>query len=231
MRRAAFPLIAFALSTAAQAAWVGNPAHPREGGAAGVVYDWGERDVTSSASGNVSGSLNSRGLYLEHRTALNRVFQGSLRILPFTGRLGLEGASFNPHVAGGGIGLHFSPPEPLGPVRVGAQVTWDGRTGARKRAVAPGAAKEYDRVFWSEAMAAAAVSYAPMDSWGVYGGPVWNKLDVHFNVGGARSDWTEDQAWGAFFGAELNPDDAWTLAGEFRVGHEQAVALSLRYNY
>lgn len=230
MRRAAFPLIAFALSTAAQAAWVGNPAHPREGGGAAAVYDWGERDVTLSGSGGVTESLDSRGFFLEHRSTLSRAFQGSLRLLPFTGRMNLAGASFNPHMAGGGIGLHFSPPEPLGPVRVGAQAVWDGRAGARKRAVA-GSDKEYDRVFWSEAMVAVAVSYDVMETWGVYGGPVWNKLDVHFNVGGVRSDWTEEQAWGAFFGGELNPNEAWTVAGEFRLGHERSMALILRYNY
>lgn len=231
LRRSAFPLVALFLSVAVHAAWIGNPAHPREGGGAGLAYDMGERDVVLSGTGGaVVRSLESRGLFFEHRSSLTPAFQMSLRVLPFTGRAGLEGSAFNPHMAGGGVGLHFSPEEPLGPVHVGLQAAWEGRAGARKRTDASGD-KKYDRLYWSEASLAAGVSWAPVEVLNLYGGPVWTKLDVHFNVAGARGDWSEDQAWGAFFGAELVPGDAWTLGAEFRAGHEQSASFSLRYNY
>lgn len=230
LRRVLCFLAAAAAAVPAQSAWIGNPAHPLDGSSTGLAYDTAERDVVDGTPG-VALDMDSRGFFLEHRTSLNPAFQWSLRVLPFTGRTEIEGASFNPHMAGGGLGLHFSPPEPLGPVHVGVQALWNGAAGARRRPSTPGADKEYDRIYWSELSLAAGASWAPVELLSVYGGASFTKLDVHFNLGGARSDWEGDQPWGAFAGVELNPDEAWTVAAEIRTGHEQAFSASLRYNY
>jgi hypothetical protein len=226
------PLIVAGLSGAASAAWTGNPTQPVEKGAFIVGYQVSSRDVenTQASAGSQTLELKERGLVVETRSAINPVFQLAFRVIPFTGRVNLEGDPFNPHVAGAGLGLYVAPPEALGPVHLGAAAIWDGAGGARKR-VNPTASKQYDRLYWSEATLSAAASVAPVEFLSVYAGVSYVSLRAQFNQNGVKATFKEHQPWGAFGGVSVLSNEAWFLNVEGRAGGERAMSASLGYKY
>lgn len=230
MKRLAALLAAVLAAPAARAAWTGDLTRSVENGATVLAYHSSARDVEPTSASGLDFKWKSRGLVLEQRSAMTPVAQFSLRLMPFTGRQDLEGMGFNPHVAGGGAGVYLAPPEPFGPVRLGAAALWDGAGGARKRAGAGGSTR-YDRVYWSELTLAAGASADPLPYLRVYGGLAHASFRMRTSVGGAKTNWKQDSPWGGFAGATLSAEEAWFLTAELRAGGERAMALSLGYQY
>lgn len=224
-------LIVFAglcIAASARAGWTGDPTQSLKTGAVVMGYQTATRSVELTNGGSER-DFQTRGFVLETRSALNPVAQLSFRVLPFTGRMNLDGDSFNPHVAGGGVGLYLAPPEPLGPIHLGAAVVWDGAGGAQKR---EGSTKEYNRVFWSDTTLAAGASWYPVERVGVYAGANYDSFRARFAVSPVpKTNWKGTSPWGAYGGVTLSPNEAWFVTAEVRGGAERSLGAFLGYKY
>ena len=227
MRRSLIVLAGILVSSVARAGWTGDPTQSVTKGAVVIGYQAASRNLELTG-GSPTEKFKTHGLVLEQRTAVNPVVQIAIRALPFTGRMNLEGTSFNPHVAGGGVGLYLAPPEPLGPIRVGAAAVWDGAGGLRKREAAD---KQYDRVFWSDTTLTAGVSWSPIEWAGVYAGAAYDSFRMRLALPGSKTNWKEDSPWGGYGGVTLTPNPAWFVTAELRAGGERSLGAFLGYKY
>jgi len=221
-------IIIFSSAVPACAAWTGDITQSVEKGFVSIGYQTATRSVKSNSLPGGTLDYKDHGMVLEDRTALNPVVQFALRVLPFTGRENLERTSFNPHMAGGGAGLYFAPPETLGPVHLGAAAIWDGAGGISRR---DGPEKRYDRIFTSEATLAAGASYAPIESLNVYAGGEYVSFQMRLSVPGSKTNWRQDSPWGGFAGVSFVSNQAWVVGGEFHFGGERSFGASLGYKY
>ncbi len=214
----------------ARAAWTGDPTQPVEKGAVLIGYQSGSLDVKPVNGGTQTLTLKDRGMVLEQRTAVNPVIQLAFRVLPFTGRINLENSTFNPHMAGGGVGVYAAPPEALGPVHLGVAAIWDGAGGATQRSGT--GSKKYDRVFWSETTLSAGASVSVLDFLSLYAGASFVSLRTQFDVAGSgKTKWKENSPWGGFGGVSLTSNQAWFVNAEVRAGGERSLSASLGYKY
>ena len=211
-----------------RAAWTGDITQSLDKGYVSVGYQTSTRSVKSNSFPGQTLDFKSHGLMLENRTALNPVVQFALRALPFTGRISQENNAFNPHMAGGGAGLYFAPPETLGLLHLGAAAIWDGAAGVSRR---EGPKKQYDRVFTSEATLAAGASYEPIESLRVYAGGEYVSFQARLAVPGSKTNWRQDSPWGGFAGVSFTSNQAWVIGGEFHFGGERSFGASLGYKY
>lgn len=230
--RKSFWVVALAASFAQaplRAAFFGNPAeHIKKGkGALEFAYETGDRDVkdTSGAGGTVE--AHRHAFFLQGRAALGEVFQLSGRVVPGTGRLSFPNSGgFNPNLWGLGVGLRFSPPEAMGPVRLGVQAGWDWNFGSSDR---PGVLSGTDKVNWAEGTVVAGISYEAHEMVQVYGGGSLVKPDIHLDLNGVESNLEADETFGGFIGAGFRPDEAWNIGIEKHFGNEDTIGLALSY--
>jgi hypothetical protein len=228
MRRSIVLIAGFFFSVGARAGWTGDPTQSLKKGAVVMGYQTDTRSVELTG-GSPTKDFQSRGFVVEFRNALNPVVQLSFRALPFTGRMNLEDTSFNPHMAGAGVGLYLAPPEPLGPIHLGAAAVWDGAGGAQKRETS---SKEYDRVFSSDTTLAAGASWYPVEWIGVYAGAAYDSFRMRFAVSSyAKTNWKENSPWGGYGGVTYSPNEAWFLSAEVRGGGERSLGAFLGYKY
>lgn len=212
----------------AQAAWFGNPAeHIEKGkGALEFVYETGERDIKPS-SGGPAVDVDKRGLFLQGRTAVGDVFQLMGRFMPGTGRIAFPGSGdFNPKMWGFGLGLRFSPPEAMGPVRLGVLANWDWNFGSSDR---PGVLSGSDKINWAEGSVAAGASVEVHEMVQVYGGGSLIKPDIHLDISGTETNHEGDTVFGGFLGAGFRPSDAWNIGVEKHFGNEDTIGFALSY--
>ena len=207
----------------AQAAWYGAVGNAVDKGqhALEFAYSAGKRDLVPDEGGPEQ-ELSSRGLFLQYARGLGQGFEFLLRGTPSTGRIGFSGTSFNPEVWGAGGGLHWAPPEPLGPVRLGLLATVDYMTGSES---------EGNNLNWIQMDLAAGLSVPLPRDLSVTGGITYSKADVDLKLNGVKWDADLAKNTGGFAGIGWSPNPAWNVSTEVHFGVEQVWGLSARYNF
>jgi hypothetical protein len=211
------------------AAFFGNPALPIEKGKGTLefAYETGDRDAKDTSGAGGTFDLHKHAFFLQGRLALSDVFQVSGRFVPGTGRVSFpNGGGFNPKLWGLGAGLRFSPPEAMGPVRLGVLAGWDWAFGSSER---PGALSGSDKINWAEGTVAAGASVELHEMAHAYGGGSLVKPDVHLDLNGTETNVEADAVFGGFLGVDFRPHEAWNIGVEKHFGNEDTVGLALSY--
>jgi len=226
----------------ARAYWIGNPAAPVRGDNFFVetLYDVGRRRLLNPDDSKREIRLDSRRLSLQAGHGLGRSFELSGRLLPFTGRMDVNGVSFDPPVFGAGSGVRFSP-DWGGPLRVGVLASWDWNYGTQRRrytdpqeasffnAFIPDTKKRWYRVNWTEGTLAAGASAAVGKNLDLYGGFSYLRTKVYLYVAGNQTNWVSKRMDGFFGGFTARLGRGFSSGFEVHTGNETLYGFSLRY--
>lgn len=220
-------LLLFAATAAAapvQAAWFGDIGQYNQAGQSSLefFYEGGERDIQLKSDPNARLELSDHRFGTQYIYGVGQGLETLLRVTPFTGRINFEGSGFNPDVWGIGTGLHWSPPEPLGPVRVGVMAAVDFHQGTKS---------SRNNMNWLELSMAGGLSVPVTKIVNLFGGISFVRPDIEFESQGVKTKWEMEDTMGGFLGASLSPNKAWTLATELHFGNESAAGFSARYNF
>ncbi|HOW28348.1 MAG TPA: hypothetical protein PK876_07595 [Elusimicrobiota bacterium] len=209
--------------------WIGNPARYIEKDKTSVqfLYDTGEKKVIESDNA-AKVDLNSHRFYIQLQRGHNYGFQTFARFLPSTGRLNFKNSDFNPHLFGTGVGLQWSPQEPIGPVSVGILGAVDYAFGSTKR---KDGQSGHDSVSWAEGSVAAGASVAVFENLKVYGGLSLIRSDIKLDVSGTETNWENDKEYGPYLGLDFLANEAWSLSAEVHTMNETTWNLSARYSF
>lgn len=216
-------LVVLLAAVSGRAAWYGavGKATERDGHALEFIYDSGSRTLEEDADGSEQ-KMSSHRLVLQYARGLGQGFEMLVRGTPLTSRVNFDGSSLNPDVWSVGGGIHWAPPESLGPIRVGLLATVDYYDGRESK---------NDNFNWVELGMGAGATYPLPRDFSVTGGVSMLKADINRETGGVKSDYGLAQEVGGFAGAGWAPNDAWNVSTEIHFGNEKIWGLSARYTF
>jgi hypothetical protein len=186
------------------------------------IYDTGKRDLAPEEDGGAEIELAEHRFTAQYARGLGQGFELLFRGSPATNRISVNGSGFNPEVWSVGGGIHWAPPENLGPVRVGLSATVDYQDGR---------SSGDNQINWLEMGMAAGLSVPLPRDLSVTGGLSLSRADVRFKTAGEGTDYSLAEDTGGFLGAGWSPGPAWNISTEVHVGSERVWGLSARYNF
>lgn len=210
--------------TTVQAAWFGQigRANGRDEHSIEFIYDTGDRDIRVKGTNGPDVQLNAHRFTVQYARGLGQGFELFARGVPFTGRINLENSSFNPDLWGLGGGLHWSPPEPIGPVRLGFVAGVDFFQGTKS---------SRDNLNWLELSLAGGATVPLVEHVDLFGGVSFVRPDMRFEISNTVTKFDTEQRFGGFGGIGYSPNDAWTLTASVELGAEAVVGMSARYHF
>ncbi|MBP9127395.1 MAG: hypothetical protein KBD85_03955 [Elusimicrobia bacterium] len=216
-------LLVMLAAVSGRAAWYGavGKATERDGQSIEFVYDAGYRTLEDDADGSEQ-KMSSHRLVLQYARGLGQGFEMLVRGTPLTSRVNFDGSSLNPDVWSVGGGIHWAPPESLGPLRVGLLATVDYYDGRES---------EKDNFNWVELGMGAGATYPLPHDLNVTGGVSMLKADINRETSGVKTDYGLAQEVGGFAGAGWEPNEAWNVSTEIHFGNEKIWGLSARYTF
>jgi hypothetical protein len=218
---------AMALAASGRAFWLGNPG-PMLGEASPsmeAMFDWGTRDIKAPAGG--VGDLDFFRLYAQYTKPFmdGEALQFFVRGMPLTGRLDLEGSSFDPPLYGFGAGFRWTPAHEFGPVRLGFQASADWMNGSEEQG------GFNNEVRWTEFSFSGGASYEISSAAAFYGGLSIIPANIDLDVGQIQTDLEEDELVGGFLGLDFLPWENWTFGAELHFLNEQTVSVKTGYKF
>lgn len=211
------------IAGSAQAAWFGDPGRRGEtsGSSLEFFYESGDRDFEQDNSGGEA-ELSSHRLVIQCARGLGQGFEWVLRGAPATGRLSLSNSNFDPDVWSVGSGFLWSPPEPLGPVRVGISFTGDYQVGRESNG---------DTLHRGDMYLTGGVGWPLPRDFSLYGGAVYSKAALRFDTGPGHVSFRESTDTGGFVGGAWSPGTSWSVSTEAHFGFERVWGVSARYHF
>lgn len=212
----------FAVS--ADAAWYGQigRANGRDEHSIEFAYDTGDRDIRVKGTNGPDTELSAHRFTVQYARGLGQGFELLARGVPFTGRVNLEGSSFNPDVWGVGGGLHWSPPEPLGVVRLGFVAGVDFFQGTES---------SRNNMNWLELSLAGGATVPLVEHVDLFGGVSFVRPDLRFEAANVVTKFDTEKRFGGFGGVGYSPNDAWTLSAVIEMGAQAVMGFSARYHF
>jgi hypothetical protein len=219
-----FPL---ALTASSHAFWFGHPGKTPEGTGSSLKlgYAWGERDLKFDQNSSPITNLETHIGYVQYNVDISQDLEFMARGIPQTGRMSLEGTSLNPNLWGLGFGLHWSAPEPMGPLHFGALAAGDWVYGSQD------VSGFRDKATFIIGTAALGVGVLATERTSVYGGFSVIKWDADIDVSGIETDFKEEDLAGVYLGTEFLPNESWSLGAELHLRNERTLNAQLGFHF